>query len=136
MPRAPLPSELERFVAKPRPAVVATITKDGSPISTATWYEWVDGRVLLTMDASGHRIQNLRRDPRVALTVLGESWYNHVSLLGRVVEIGDDPEFAAIDRLSRRYEGRPYPERDWQCVYVLFEVERWHTYGDPAAEVA
>jgi PPOX class probable F420-dependent enzyme len=136
MPAAPLPPELERFLAKPRPAVVATITEAGSPVTTATWYEWVDGRVLLTMDAAGHRIRNLRRDPRVALTVLGDSWYNHVSLLGRAVELRDDPDFVEIDRLSMRYEGRPYPERDWKCVAVLVEVERWHTWGDPASEVA
>jgi PPOX class probable F420-dependent enzyme len=133
MPSAPLPPELERFLAKPRPAVVGTITADGSPVTTATWYEWADGRILLTMDASGRRIRNLRRDPRVALTVLGESWYDHLSLLGRAVEIRDDPDFSDVDRLSIRYDGRPYEPRDWSSVSVLVEIERWHTWGDPAA---
>jgi PPOX class probable F420-dependent enzyme len=136
VPGAPLPPELERFLEKPRPAVVATITQDGGPVSTATWYEWTGGRIVLTMDAAGKRIGNLRRDPRVALTVLGDSWYNHVSLLGRMVEEHPDPDFAVIDRLSQRFEGRPYPDRDWECVYVLVEIDRWHTYGDPASEVA
>ncbi len=71
MSRAPLPPELERFLTKPRPAVVSTLRPDGSPVTTVTWYEWLAGRVLLTMDADGRRIRNIRRDPRVALTVLG-----------------------------------------------------------------
>jgi hypothetical protein len=95
----------------------------------------VDGRIVLTMDASGHRIRNLRRDPRVALTVLGDIWYNHVSLLGRMVEEHPDQDYAVIDRLSHRYEGEPYPDRDFECIYVLVEVDRWHTWGDPASEV-
>jgi PPOX class probable F420-dependent enzyme len=134
MPRAPLPPELERFIQAPRKAVVATITADGAPVSTATWYEWVDERIVLTMDATGRRIQNLRRDPRLALTVLGETWYNHVSLLGRMVEEHPDRDYAVIDRLSQRYEGTPYPDRDFECIYVLAAIERWHTWGDPASE--
>ena len=133
MPDAPLPPQLARFLEKPRPAVIATIRADGSPVTAATWYEWADGRVLVTMDAAGRRIRNIRRNPSVAITVLGDSWYTHVSLLGRVVEIRDDPDFAAIDRLSMRYDGKPYEPRDWLCVSALIEIERWHTWGDPAS---
>lgn len=131
MPRAPLPPELERFLAKPRPAVVSTIRWDGSPVTAASWYDWIDSQILLTMHADGFRVRNLRRDPRVALTVLDDSWYTHLSLLGRVVEIRDDPDFTDLDRLSVRYEGRPYPERDSPSVTALVEIERWHTWGDP-----
>jgi PPOX class probable F420-dependent enzyme len=133
VPPAPLPAELERFLDPPRAAVVATLRHDGAPVTTATWYQWEDGRILLNMDADGRRIRNLRRDPRVALTVFGDDMNTHLSLLGTVVEIRDDPEFADVDRLSQRYEGRPYAERDWQSITVLVEVERWHTWGDPVA---
>ena len=92
---------------QPRPAVVATIGRDGWPVTAATWYEWAGGRILLSMEVSGHRIRNIRRDPRVSLTVLGESWYDHVSLLGRAVEIRDDPDFADVHRLSMHYLGEP-----------------------------
>lgn len=136
MPQAPVASDLQRFLAKPRPAVVATIRPDGSPATAACWYEWTHRGLLLTMDADGRRIQNIRRDPRVALTVLGDSWYTQVSLLGRVIEIRNDLEFVDADRLSMRYLGQPYDRRDHPGVTVIIEVERWHTWGDPGAEVA
>ena len=46
----------------------------------------------------------------MSLTVLGESWYRHVSLQGRIVEFKADTDFADIDRLSRHYGGNPYPD--------------------------
>jgi PPOX class probable F420-dependent enzyme len=133
MPSVPLPPELERFVAAARPAVVGTVRPDGSPVTSAVWYGWDKGRVLLSMDADGPRIRNLRNNPRVALTILGESWYDQVSLLGAVAEVRDDPDLADLDTLSIRYDGVPYPERDIRCVSVLVAVERWHTWGNPGA---
>jgi hypothetical protein len=87
--------------------------------------------VLLSMSDTARRLDHLRRNPSVALTILGENWYQHVSLLGRVVEIREDEGLPDLDRLSMRYEGAPYPDRD-PCVTVVMEVERWHTYGTPA----
>ena len=83
---------------------MATVRADGSPHSVATWYDWVDGLILLNMDASRARLGHLRRDPRVSLTVLDkDSWYSHVSLTGVVDRLVDDPELADIDRLALRY---------------------------------
>jgi PPOX class probable F420-dependent enzyme len=131
MPAAPLPPELERFVSAPRPAVVATVRPDGTPVTTAVWYGLEDRRLLLSMGAGSPRAHNLRNDPRVALTILGDSWYDHVSILGRVSELRDDPELVDLDRLSVRYGGEPYPERDIRCVSAIVEIERWHTWGKP-----
>jgi PPOX class probable F420-dependent enzyme len=130
VPRAPLPPELERFLGRPHPAVVATLREDGSPTTAATWYDWADGRVMLSMDARGPRIRNIRRNPQVALTVLGDEWYTHVSLLGRAAEVREDSDYVDVDRLSMRYLGRPYGRKDHPIVTVLVEVDRWHTFGD------
>ena len=135
MPRAPLPPELERFVAAPRPAVVGTVRPDGAPVTTAVWYGWLgEGRVLLSMDAQGPRQRNLRNNTRIALTILGESWYDHVSILGRVVEFRDDSDLADLDALSVRYEGQPYEDRSITPVSAIVEIERWHTWGDPGSQ--
>src|SRR3989449_7849749 len=104
MPTVPVPPDVDEFLSRPNPAVVATLRPDGSPHTVPTWYDWEDGLVLLNMDESRLRLGFIRRDPRVSLTVLdAASWYRHVSLLGRVVRIEDDADLADIDRLSLRY---------------------------------
>jgi hypothetical protein len=85
------------------------------------------------MVASGPRARNVRRDPRVSLTILGPNWYDHVSLLGEVAEIRDDPDLTDLDGLARRYWGDPYPKRDLRCITALVDVVRWHSWGDPGA---
>jgi PPOX class probable F420-dependent enzyme len=133
VPRAPLPPELDRFLAKPRPAVVGTVTPEGAPVTTPCWYGWEDGRFTISMASDGPRARNLRSDPRVALTVLADDWYVHLSLLGRAVETREDPDLADIDALSQHYLGEPYEDRAYRGVTVVAEVERWHTWGDPSA---
>ena len=78
MPKPPLPDELKRSCAEPHAAVIATLKPDGSPVTVATWYLWEDGRVLVNMDDTRRRLEHLRADPRVALTVLDGDWYRHV----------------------------------------------------------
>ena len=131
MPGLPVPSELESFLALPNAAVVATLQPDGSPHSVATWYDWEDGRALLNMDVERVRLAHIRRDQRIALTVLGEDWGMHVSLLGRVVEIYDDVDLADIDRLARRYSGAPFARRDRGRVSAWLLPDRWHGWDGP-----
>jgi PPOX class probable F420-dependent enzyme len=129
VPTLPLPPEVDEFLRRPNPAVVATIRPDGSPHTAATWYDWDGRRVLLNMDESRLRLRFMRRDPRVALTTLGaDSWYSHVSLLGRIVSIEDDPDLRDIDPLSRRYTGREFSKRDARRVSAWLEPDRWHSW--------
>jgi PPOX class probable F420-dependent enzyme len=129
MPKRPLPPELDEFLLRPNPAVIATLRPDGSPHTAATWYLWENGRVLVNMDESRKRLEYLRHDPRVSITVLGaDAWYRHVTLLGRVPSLEPDPGLEAIDRLSRHYTGNPYPQRDRGRVSAYVEVESWHAW--------
>ena len=131
MPRVPVPPELDAFLCEPHAAVVATLQRDGAPHTVATWYDWENGRALLNMDVSRARLANIRRDQRVALTVLGEDWGMHISLLGRIVEIYDDVDLADIDRLSIRYQKTPFGRRDRGRVSAWLQPERWHGWDGP-----
>jgi PPOX class probable F420-dependent enzyme len=131
MPTGPLPDDLRELLTKPNPAVIATLRKDGAPVSVATWYLLDGDRVLVNMDEGRTRLAHLRRDPRVSLTVLDEAgWHTHVSLQGRVVEMADDPGLSGIDRLATHYTGKPYRNRERGRVNAWIEVERWHAWGD------
>jgi PPOX class probable F420-dependent enzyme len=129
VPRLPLPPEVDDLLRKPNPAVVATVRPDGSPHTVATWYLWDGKRLLLNMDESRARLEFVRRDPRVSVTVLdAESWYRQVTLLGQVAELVDDEDLADIDRLSLHYGGEPFGHRENRRVSAWVEVESWHLW--------
>ncbi|GLZ12750.1 PPOX class F420-dependent enzyme [Actinomadura sp. NBRC 104425] len=131
MSKPPLPESAVTMLQKPNPAVITTLRPDGQPVSTATWYLWEDdGRVLVNMDEGRKRLEHLRNDPRVSLTVLDASdWYTHVTVMGRVVDISEDEGLAGIDRLSRHYLGQPYSVRDRARFNAWIEIDRWHGWG-------
>ncbi len=127
MPHVPVPAEVDDFLRRPNPAVVASLPRDGSPHTVATWYAWEDNRVLLSMDESRLRLRFMRRDPRVALTVLDhENWGRHVSLLGRIANIDQNVDLRDIDRLAVHYTGESFRTRDRRRYSAWIEVESWH----------
>jgi PPOX class probable F420-dependent enzyme len=130
VPQPPLPDDVQDLLRKPNPSVVVSVRGDGQPVSVPTWYLWEDGRVLVNMDAQRKRVEYLRNDPRVSISVLSEDdWYTHVSMQGRVVEWADDTDLADIDRCAKHYTGKPYPIRDRARVSAWIEVDRWHGWG-------
>ena len=133
MPKTPVPQELEEFLTQPNPSVIGSLDPDGSPHTAATWYVWDDGRVLVNMADTRKRLDHMRRDPRVSLTVLGKDvWYQQVTLRGRVVEIADDDDLVGIDRLSQHYTGEPYARREQKRVNAWIEVESWYGWSGGA----
>jgi PPOX class probable F420-dependent enzyme len=128
MPTTPLPEELQTLLAKPNPAVIATVRPDGQPVSVATWYLYENGRILVNMDEGRQRLDYLRADPKVSLTVLADNWYTHVSLRGAANEIVDDTDMVDIDRISTFYMGSPYGQRDRGRVSAWIDIEEWHAW--------
>jgi PPOX class probable F420-dependent enzyme len=127
MPTGPVPASVEQFLQEPHIAVVATLRADGTPHTTATWYDWEDGRVLLNMDHTRVRLGHLRRDPRVSLTVIDRhDPYRHITLTGTVVEMYDDEGLRDIDRLAHRYTGEAYKTRGSPRVSAWIQVQAWH----------
>ena len=135
MTAPPLPDDVRALLAKPNPAVIASLRPDGQPVTVATWYLLEDDRsrgdlLLVNMDEGRKRLTYLREDPRVSLTALDDGdWYTHVSLQGRIVDWADDTDLTDIDRLSTHYTGKPYATRDRRRVSAWIQVESWHGWG-------
>jgi PPOX class probable F420-dependent enzyme len=131
-----LPDQVRAFLERPNPAVMATLAKDGRPVSVVTWYLLEpDGAVLLNLDGERVRLGHIRRDPRIALTVLdGDDWGSHVSLQLVVDAVTDDRDLADIDALAQHYIGAPYPARDRPRVSTRARILSWHGWGAFAAE--
>jgi PPOX class probable F420-dependent enzyme len=125
-----LPDDVREFLQQPHPCVIATVRDDGQPVTVPTWYLLDGDRVLVNMDHTRARLEHLKNDPRVALSVIDkDSWYTHLSIVGRVVEMFDDEGLVDIDRLSQHYRGRPYPDRESPRVSAWVEIDRYHGWG-------
>lgn len=116
---------LREFLRKPLPCVVGTLGRSGQPVTAATWFELQDDdTILLNIQAGRARIRHVEADPRVALTVMGESWYQHVSIQGRVTDMHTDPDLSVIDRIARHYTGQDYQARDKERVSMVVAIDR------------
>ena len=106
---------------------MGSVTPAGGAHTAATWYDWEDGRFLLSLDHSRVRLSYIRAERRVSLTVLDrDDWYRHISLIGVAEQLYVDDGLADADRLAIRYTGMPYLTRDSTRVSVWVRVKRWH----------
>ena len=105
--------------------VIATIRSDGSVHLTPLWFEYREGFIWINGAASRDWLVHVRRDDRVTLLVVDrQQILRRAELLGRVVSIAPDDDYAQIDRLSRRYRGRPFSSRRDQRITVQIEPQR------------
>jgi PPOX class probable F420-dependent enzyme len=104
---------------------LGTLMQDGSPQVTPVWVDY-DGKYVRFNSAKGRvKDKNIRRDPRVAVTLQDPANpYRYLEVRGRVVEITENGADDHINKLSQKYLGKPvYPFRQPGEVRVLYKVE-------------
>ena len=107
---------------------LATLMPDGSPQLTQTWVD-TDGEFVIINTVDGHqKVRNIRRDPRVAVTVADpDDPSDFVQLRGEVVRETTEGAAEHIDLISERYTGRPYPwygGRDQVRLMLYIRVDK------------
>jgi PPOX class probable F420-dependent enzyme len=123
---AELTEKARTFLSKPNFAALATVNPSGAPQVSAMWIHLENGHVIVNTAIGRRKELNMRRDPRVSITVTDvENPYDKVSIQGRVVRFveGDEAE-RMIDFLSEKYTGQtPYPWRgpDERRVTIVIE---------------
>jgi PPOX class probable F420-dependent enzyme len=103
---ATLSEVARRLLEGPVMAHLATLMRDGSPQVTPVWIDF-DGRFLL-VNSEEHRqkVRNVRRDPRVAVSVLDTGRaYTRLLVRGRVVQVSAEGAVEHIEKLARKYTG-------------------------------
>jgi PPOX class probable F420-dependent enzyme len=94
-------------------AAFTTLLPDGRPMTHVMWVDCDDEHVLINTEVHRQKARNLRRDPRVAVTIWdADDPYRYAEVRGEVVETVTGPEARAhIDALSMKYHGHEYRNR-------------------------
>ncbi|MFI2485404.1 TIGR03618 family F420-dependent PPOX class oxidoreductase [Promicromonospora kroppenstedtii] len=108
-------------------AHVATVLPDGAPHAAPVFVGTHGDRIVFFTGPTMRKARNLRRDPRVALSVAPvDNPFEPVVVRGRVVEwLDGDAGWAIVDELARKYTGAPY-SREQERVVAVIEPERQH----------
>jgi PPOX class probable F420-dependent enzyme len=106
-------------------AHLATVLPDGAPHSVPVWVDTHGDHIAILTGPDSRKARNLRRDPRVALSLTAsDNPYQPVIVRGRVVEwIEGDAAWEIVDRIATKYIGGPY-SRDEERVIALIEPDR------------
>jgi PPOX class probable F420-dependent enzyme len=105
-------------------AHVATVLPDGAPHSVPVWIATHGQYVVILTGPGSQKARNLRRDPRVAVSLTPpENPFQPITLRGRVVDWLDGEQgWAVIDQIAHKYLGAPYP-RGQERVVALITID-------------
>ena len=126
---ADLPEEVRSLLSGANIAHVATLLPDGAPHSVAVWAGVRGPHAYFFTQEGSRKARNLRRDPRVAISLVDASNpYKTGWLRGRVVEFVEGEEaLALIDELSMKYVGMPFPMRSGTVFLIEAARAAGHT---------
>jgi PPOX class probable F420-dependent enzyme len=101
---------------------LATVLPDGAPHAVPLWVGVEGDRIAILTGPGSRKARNLRRDPRVALSLTAEgNPFEPIVVRGRVTEwLEGEAAWEVIDRIAMKYIGQPY-ERDQERVVALIE---------------
>jgi PPOX class probable F420-dependent enzyme len=104
-----LPEKAKNLIEAKNFANIATLMKNGSPHVTTTWIDHDGDTVLINTTENRVKTRNVRRDPRVALSVFSmNDAYDALFIRGTVVEIRKEGAEEHIDKLAQKYTGMDY----------------------------
>jgi PPOX class probable F420-dependent enzyme len=123
---AKLSEKAVELISKPNFAYIATVKPDGSPHVSPVWIDLSGDKILVNTALGRVKEQNVRHDPRVAISVGDkDNQYDKVDIGGRVVELIEGEEAdRSIDSLAKKYLGvddYPYRKPGEQRIILVIE---------------
>jgi PPOX class probable F420-dependent enzyme len=121
-----LSAGVRALVDGPNFATVATLDPDGGPQTSVVWVGLDDDTLVFSATEDRKKVRNLRRDPRMSVSIIdAANPYRHTQLRGTVT-ITADPDKTLPKTLSHKYLGEdPPPEGpEVERVIVRLYVEK------------
>jgi PPOX class probable F420-dependent enzyme len=132
VPAIPIPADVRALLDAPNYAHLSTLRQNGSPRNWVVWVGLEGEHVLVCTTDFSWKAKDMRRDPRVGLSVVDlTDPYRMAALQGRVVEVRPDEGCRYMDFISLKYTNRPFPSRgpDRVCFVIAVEHARRTTLG-------
>ncbi len=111
-------------------ASFVTLLGDGSPHVAPTWIDHEEDIILINTAVGRLKEKNVRKDPRVALSIYdNENPYHMVAIRGKVIDLTTNEAEDHIDKLAKRYLGMDrYPRRssDEKRILIKIKAEKIH----------
>ena len=111
-------------------ASFVTLLGNGSPHVAPTWIDHEGDTILINTAIGRLKEKNVRKDPRVALSIYdNENPYHMVAIRGKVTDLTTNGAEDHIDKLAKRYLGMDkYPRRspDEKRILIKIKAEKIH----------
>jgi len=121
----PLPDEVKELLDGPNYVHLSTLRADGSPRNWVVWAGREDDRILICTGEATWKARDMRRDPRVGLSVTDlANPYRMAAVQGRVIEVRPDDDCGYMDPISVKYTSAPFPSRGPGRVCFVIAAEK------------
>jgi len=122
-----LPQKAKDILDAQNFAHIATLMKDGSPQVSPVWVYRHDDNVMISTGVDRIKTRNIKRDPRVAVSIAPlDAPFPPLLLRGKVVELitGEDAVDGFVE-VSKKY-GNANPQRPPAAERVVYKIEVTH----------
>jgi PPOX class probable F420-dependent enzyme len=128
MPEA-IPEKFRDLFQKRAFANLATLMPDGRPQVTPVWIDYDGGRLIVNTAKGRQKDRNMRRDPRVSLSIVDpDNPYRYLEVRGKVSEVTEKGADTHIDKMAKKYLDKDkYPYAQPGEVRVMYKITPEHT---------
>ena len=125
MTEVPITDAVRQLLEAPNYVHLATLRADGSPRNWVVWVGVESDHILVCTSDAVWKAKDMRRDPRVALSVSDmANPYRMATIQGRVVDVRPDKGCRYMDPISIKYTSAPFPSRGPDRVCFVIGVEK------------
>jgi PPOX class probable F420-dependent enzyme len=123
-PALTLSAAVQRIAALPVLIVIATTHVDSRVQLNPIWFELSDGYVWINSNTRRSWPKNLQRDKEAALLLIDPTEPDrYAQIRARLAEVIADPKHEFIDRLARRYTGKPFRDLEPGEERITFKLD-------------
>ena len=127
-----IPENFQDILASTTLAHVATLGPRGEPQSTPVWFIWDGQHLKFSQTTTRQKYRNLRRDPRIAVSLVDPHNPNRSLEIRGVARLEEDQDLSFVDSLAQKYLGLdkfPYHQPGDKRVVVVVEPQHITHFG-------